>query len=78
MPTVLRVGPYRFFFFAGDRNEPPHIHVKRDDAAAKFWLTPVRLAWNSEFPLHEIRKLRKIVQEHEQALVEAWHESFGN
>lgn len=31
MPTVLRVGPYRFFFYAGDRNEPQHIHVERDD-----------------------------------------------
>ena len=78
MPTVLRVGPYRFFFFASDRNEPPHIHVKRDDAAAKFWLLPVRLAWNAEFPLHEIRKVRKIVEQHEQSLLEVWHESFGN
>jgi hypothetical protein len=31
MPTVLRVGPYRFFFFSGDRDEPPHIHVERDE-----------------------------------------------
>ena len=23
MPTVLRVGPYRFYFYAGDRYEPP-------------------------------------------------------
>ena len=25
MPTVLRVCPYRFFFYAGDRDEPPHV-----------------------------------------------------
>ncbi|MDP3297850.1 MAG: DUF4160 domain-containing protein, partial [Thermodesulfovibrionia bacterium] len=43
MPTVLRVGPYRFFFYAGDRDEPQHIHVERDDKIAKFWLDPVRL-----------------------------------
>ena len=43
MPTVLRVGPFRFFFFAGDRDEPPHIHVERDDCEAKFWLDPVRI-----------------------------------
>jgi hypothetical protein len=29
MPTVLRIGPYRFFFYAGDRDEPPHVHVER-------------------------------------------------
>jgi len=48
-PTVLRSGPYRFFFFASDRQEPPHIHVKRDDKLAKFWLSPVREAYNYGF-----------------------------
>lgn len=42
MPTVLRSGPYRFYFYAGDRAEPLHVHVERDDAEAKFWLDPVR------------------------------------
>jgi hypothetical protein len=36
MPTVLRLGPYRFFFYAGDGVEPPHVHVERDDDTAKF------------------------------------------
>jgi len=31
MPTVLQIGPYRFFFYAGDRDEPPHVHVERED-----------------------------------------------
>ncbi|MCO6455665.1 MAG: DUF4160 domain-containing protein [Pirellulaceae bacterium] len=39
MPTVLRVGPYRFFFYAGDGDEPAHVHVERDDSEAKVWLT---------------------------------------
>jgi hypothetical protein len=43
MPTVLRIGPYRFFFYAGDRDEPPHIHVEREDKIAKCWLNPIRL-----------------------------------
>jgi hypothetical protein len=43
MPTVLQGGPYRFFFYAGDRDEPPHIHVERHRSSAKFWLNPVRL-----------------------------------
>ena len=36
MPTVLRVGPYRFFFYASDRDEPIHVHVERDDKVAKY------------------------------------------
>jgi hypothetical protein len=43
MPTVLRLGPYRFFFYAGDVDEPSHVHVERDKDKAKFWLDPVRL-----------------------------------
>lgn len=38
MPTVLRSGPYRFFFYAGDRDEPRHVHVEREDEVAKFGL----------------------------------------
>ncbi len=34
MPTVLRSGPYRFFFYASDRDEPVHIHVERDEKVA--------------------------------------------
>lgn len=49
MPTVLRVGPYRFFFFAGAKDEPPHVHVERDDKEAKFWLAPPRLERNGGF-----------------------------
>jgi hypothetical protein len=43
VPTVLRAGPYRFYFYSGDRDEPPHVHVARDANEAKFWLEPVRL-----------------------------------
>jgi len=43
MPTVLRTGPYRFFFVSLDRGEPPHIHVRRESMVAKFWLDPISL-----------------------------------
>jgi hypothetical protein len=49
MPTVLRSGPYRFYFYSHEPNEPPHIHVDRDDLSAKFWLSPVQLAGNFGF-----------------------------
>ena len=40
MPTILREGPYRFFFYASDRDEPLHVHVERDDRVAKFLAGP--------------------------------------
>lgn len=42
MPTVKMIGPYPFFFYLGDRGEPPHIHVERDSNIAKFWLQPIQ------------------------------------
>ena len=40
----LRWNGYRFFFWSGDRGEPPHVHVKKGAAEAKVWLDPVALA----------------------------------
>ena len=76
MPTSLRIGPYRFFFYAGDRNEPAHTHVQRDDAVAKFWLAPVRLAWNRGFSAVELRRLEQLTEEHEIQLLEIWNDYF--
>ncbi len=77
MPTVLRIGPYRFFFYAGDRDEPPHIHVERDDKIAKFWLNPIRLQNSGGFSRVEISQVSKIIDQHRDQLMEAWHEYFG-
>lgn len=78
MPTILRVGPYRFFFYAGDRDEPTHVHVERDDRIAKFWLDPVRLHKSGGFNRPEIARMREIIATHHTDLVEAWHDYFGN
>lgn len=78
MPTVLRDGPYHFQFFGIDRNEPPHVHVKRDRCEAKFWLDPlVRLARNSGFKPHELNAIEHIIRDKRDELLEAWHEFFG-
>ncbi len=76
MPTVLRIGPYRFFFYAGDRDEPQHIHVERGNKIAKFWLDPIRLQRSGGFPRTEIGRIQKLVSEHHEELVEAWNEYF--
>ena len=78
MPTVLREGAHRFFFYASDRDEPPHIHVERENMVAKFWLTPLRLASSGDFSRAEINRVQRIVGEHHQEFVEAWNEFFGD
>lgn len=78
MPTVLREGPYRFFFYAGDGGEPPHIHIERDDCEAKFWLQAVRLANSRGFKDAELMKLESLVSDNEERLLEGWNEYFGD
>jgi hypothetical protein len=77
MPTVLRVGPYRFYFYPSDAPEPPHIHVKRDNAEAKYWLGPVRYERSNHFSKQELRKIQSIVVAHERELLEVWNEYFS-
>ncbi len=77
MPTVLRIGPYRFFFYAGDSGEPPHIHVERDDNTAKFWLVPVRLQNSGGFRRSEINRIQELVEENEEYLLRSWDEYFN-
>ncbi len=77
MPTVLRIGPYRFFFYSGDGAEPPHIHVERDEQVAKFWLVPVRLAASGGYGRAELRDIERMVAENATLLLEAWHDYFG-
>ena len=78
MPTVLRHGPYRFFFYSREGNEPPHIHVERDDSYAKFWLTPVGLARNRGFRSHHLTEIRTIIEENARLFEERWHEHLRN
>jgi hypothetical protein len=77
MPTVLQAGPYRFFFYAGDRNEPAHVHVERDRNQAKFWLDPVRLERSGGFRGHEIIRIQQLIQKNQRLLLERWHEYFN-
>ena len=77
MPTVLRKGPYRFFFYAGDRGEPAHVHIERDDKVAKVWLEPIRLHTSGGFSRAEIRRIQELVRTHISELKEAWHAYFN-
>ena len=77
MPTILREGPYRFYFYSHEPNEPAHIHVDREKATAKFWIKPVRVARNQGFGTRELQELQRIVKERQFELLKAWHGYFG-
>jgi hypothetical protein len=78
MPTILRVGRYRFFFYSNEGQEPPHIHVEADDDEAKFWLRPMGLAASHGFRARELNEIEQLVIEHAQIFLERWNEYFGD
>lgn len=77
MPTALRLGTYRFFFYAGDADEPPHVHVERDEHKAKLWLEPVRLQSSGGFGRTEINRIQKLIAENREELLRCWNEFFN-
>lgn len=77
MPTVLRIGAYRFFFYSNEAGEPRHVHVQREQMLAKFWLQPPALARSNGFPAPELRRLLALVEIHQALFLEAWNEFFA-
>jgi hypothetical protein len=77
MSTVLRDGPYRFFWYSADRNERPHVHVERDHDTAKFWFDTIELAENKRFSSRELRRIQAIIETHRDEWLERWHREFG-
>ncbi|TAE52631.1 MAG: DUF4160 domain-containing protein [Bacteroidetes bacterium] len=78
MPTILRIGGFRFFFYSNEGTEPPHIHVERADAVAKFWLETIELSSNYGFNSKEIRQIHELVEENRAFFISKWNEHFGN
>ena len=78
MPTVRIIGPYRFYFFSHEPNEPPHIHVDREGFSAKFWLEEISLANNIGFRQKELNRLHALVTKHHNQFLDKWYEHFGS
>ena len=78
MLAVPREGPYRFFFYTGDREEPPHVHVRRENRVGKFWLDPVRLERSGGLQRPEIRRIARIIEQHHALLLGTWNEHFDH
>ncbi len=78
MPKIDDIGPYRIFFYASDHEEPPHVHIRKERATAKFWLDPVRLQRSKHFRDHELREIQKIVEFNKIRFLELWNEYFAD
>jgi hypothetical protein len=78
MPTALRTGPYRFYFYSYDCGEPRHMHADREHMSAKFWLDPdVSLAENYGFNRKELRDIERSMRENLETLRNEWDKFCG-
>jgi hypothetical protein len=78
MPTVQGIsGPFRFFFYSFDCNEPIHVHVRREKMTCKFWLEPIALGENHGFSSWELNRIRRIIQANTEKIIGAWYEHCG-
>jgi len=78
MPTVLKIGPYRFYFFSREESRI-HIHVSCPDGEAKFWLDPeIELATNYKLSRVQLKQIEKLIEEHYAEFRAAWNRYFPN
>ena len=68
MPTILHIHGWRLFFYANERNEPPHIHARKGGADCKFWLHPesydIEESYAYRLSAADRRAIRRIIFEH--------------
>lgn len=78
MPTVLIIEGFVFFFYSSEGNEPPHIHVEKAGAKAKWWLVPEpSSAFVVGFKARELKRMKELFHEHKSTFIEAWQKHFG-
>ena len=78
MPTIKNIpGPYRFFFYSFDCNEPEHVHVQRENKVCKYWLRPLALGRNDGFSVRELNQIRALIGLNLDMILEGWHEHCG-
>jgi hypothetical protein len=76
MPTILYEQGFRFAFYSADRREPPHVHVFKGGAEAKWWLDPIAEARNWGFRTPERAAIRRIIRANHGLMLQRWREEF--
>jgi len=79
VPTVLYIQGWRLFFYVNERNEPPHIHVRKGDTEGKYWLYQESFDIEEDYTYNmspaDRRAIRKIIFENFEYLI-AEYERF--
>ena len=80
MPVVLRVGPWKFFFYSNEGNplKAPHIHVRGNGGEAKISLSaPFAVMESAGLSSRELREVQNIATSYVNTLLGAYNEYFS-
>ena len=62
----------------GDPSEPLHVHVRKAEKVAKFWLEPhVAVAGSYGMTSSELHMLSKVVEDNIELIRSEWNEYFN-
>jgi hypothetical protein len=81
MPVVFRYKGFSFFFYSneGDPREPLHIHARKGECLAKFWLAPLpEVAESYKLSAHELHELLDVAVQHKDEIERYWNEYFSS
>jgi hypothetical protein len=82
MPRLnLMFKGYIFFFYSNEGTplEPCHIHVRKNENVAKFWIEPnVSLASSYGIPLKDLTSIKKFIIKNKTTILEKWNDYFSS
>ncbi len=76
MPTLIIDG-FKFRFYSSDINEPPHVHVLREENVAKIWLNEIEVEYNHGYNQPTLNRILKLTRENQERLTEFWNDHFN-
>jgi len=80
MPKIFEWDGYKFFFFSNEGKplEPCHVHVRKGDKIAKFWiLTEIAVDSSWGMSSKELNILEEKIIENRNLIEEKWNEFFN-
>ncbi len=79
MPEVFRERGWVAKFYSNKGNEPIHIHIRKADGEAKFWVAnEVMLEASEGLKTKEVAEAELLVKKHADAIRTKWNEHFAD
>jgi len=80
MPKVFEKNGYKFFFYSNEGNprEPLHVHIKKGENNAKFWINPeISMNENYGFSSKELNWIEEEINANKKEIEDTWYDFFN-